>query len=754
MSQKQRPDRGCSALGLTLLIVLLAKGVGAQLCAFEPIIVASSKINGVEDTPLSVYEQWAMTDSTNGKLYGKSCANDGKNIPWNNITIMRTVFSIKYGKIWLAPGYTGCGLIIDGGSKFDQQMQGLTRVFSFISNVDGVNCIIRHLYFQGLPNANVMTQRNLYGEQPQLVIQVVPTCQKDFVPICTQGNPGSPRDCATEQRATQCTENGGFCATCVCSNVDTEGPFCGAEFTATFTSTTEIDLQAVDDLPFLQSCPYMSFVNRSSSQYLTSSSYFWTKSEGGPRCSALPIQNSPVLYTGSNAATQIFPVYMHPSYCGDGCAGYPISARLCLSSAGSYAYHIEDLETVDLVFNGIYINDLDFTNGMLQMSNFFGIPAGLIVGNFQGAGSINPPPAISSVSGTMGSYCAIAKPFSKCATSSSETFGNVPVLPADKMRLKIVATTVRPLNSAGQCDLSNQPQLACTLVNMQCSCRSQAYFVQGANRSVILFYELSSTVDNRTLETGYIDFNMYLATGATYDTVQGQMYADPGRVYSTALQQTIDWFPASPMTVTGVYNRSTEALQLEHIQTSPSVNPTMTLTVSAKYGTLSLEGSGSKLLVDTRTTKTIVGTVDEVNTAITMLKYSVPGANIFPYLNTITTVKGIQHQEVLSVEVFDTLNSSSKVHLNFSIVIVAVNNAPNIAIQSSYERAEQDQDFLVPNLVLSDPDADEILLGTSMLVRAFEHDKTASDLSFQVNQGPTEAVRYLCSWAASMGLLG
>ncbi|EKX35761.1 hypothetical protein GUITHDRAFT_118037 [Guillardia theta CCMP2712] len=694
-------------------MLLLAQGVDGQLCAFQPIIIAGSSISGVEDTPLSVYQQWtAIGGSAQGKLYSKSCANDGNYINWNNVTIMRAVFSVKYGKLWLAPGYPSCGVIIDQNTKFDTQMEALTRVFSFISNVDGVNCIIRHLYYQGLPNANQATQRNLYGEQPQLVIQVVPTCQHDFVPICIGAQPGSPSDCATQDKALKCAAGSGQCVSCTCSSVDTQPPFCGAEFTATFTSTTAINLSPVEDLPFLQSCPYMSLVNRSSLQYLTSPSDFWSKSEGGPRCSAVPIQSAPAVYTGSNAATQIFPVYMHPSYCGDGCAGYPINAQFCLPNAGSYAYHIEDLEAVDLMFNGIYINDLDFTTGQLQMSNFFVIPAGLIVGNFQGAGSITPPPAISSSSGTMGSYCAIAKPFSTCATAvSSSTFGNLPVLQADKMRLRIVATTVRPLNSAGGCDLSAQPQLACSLVNQQCSCRSQTYSVQGSNRSVILFYELFSTVDNNTLETGYIDFNMFQAAGSSFDTVNGQMFADPGRVYSAALQQSVDWFAASPMTVSGVYNRSTETLQLSNIKTSPQVNPTLTLTVAAKYGTLTLQGSGSKLVTDSRTMKTIEGTVDEVNLAISKLKYSVPGPSIFPYLNTMTSVNGVRHEEILSIDVFNTLNASSRVQLNFSIVIVAVNNAPNIAVQSSYEMARQDQDFLVPNLVLTDPDAEEILLG-------------------------------------------
>jgi hypothetical protein len=71
---------------------------------------------------------------------------------------VRAIFAVQYGKLWLANGFTSCGGIIGVGTTWAYS-ESLLQAFEMTQNVKIINCIVKHLMFQGLPNNNIVTSR-------------------------------------------------------------------------------------------------------------------------------------------------------------------------------------------------------------------------------------------------------------------------------------------------------------------------------------------------------------------------------------------------------------------------------------------------------------------------------------------------------------------------------------------------------------------------------------------------------------------
>jgi len=89
---------------------------------------------------------------------------------------IRITYSVQYGRLFLAEGYLNCNLVVDDAAfNFDTDVADVTRKsFSVVGTYDVVNCTMAYLRFQGLRFANKMTQLANYGKQPQVTVLVAP----------------------------------------------------------------------------------------------------------------------------------------------------------------------------------------------------------------------------------------------------------------------------------------------------------------------------------------------------------------------------------------------------------------------------------------------------------------------------------------------------------------------------------------------------------------------------------------------------
>ena len=213
-----------------------ASYAAARLVPFCPNFKAESIIHGVEDMPINVTAAWlAAGDETHGRLYSANCEQctklgcdyrtfqewDGAIDPGMAHSVVAK-FSVQYGKLWLAEGFTTCGGILSEGAGLDTYWEEQRQTHVLTQPVSIVNCMLKFLMFQGLPNRNIVTGGTQFqitaaihacmhaymhacvhacihtyymhtgraeSRIPAITISIEPTC-RDIPPTCKNGGTG------------------------------------------------------------------------------------------------------------------------------------------------------------------------------------------------------------------------------------------------------------------------------------------------------------------------------------------------------------------------------------------------------------------------------------------------------------------------------------------------------------------------------------------------------------------------------------
>ena len=292
---------------------------------------------------LPLDQAWiAAGDDSHGFLYSAGCTDcmlpscNKREIIWDPDIDpdmehpVRAIFGVQYGKLWLADGWTGCGSIIDSGAKFIES-ETLLQSFALTQNVKTINCIIRYLMFQGLPNTNVV-KASAESRMPKVQLTIAPTC-RDIPPSCEGGSGASNNIlCTTPASRQACADAGGTCVDCTC-NPDPDslaGPFCGAPFAMHEVSTTYLHLAERNDIPFLDSCPRMYLHPRDHAK--DGSSLAWYKADSRGYCDGVrltPKSSAHLLPSPPLQTTWTMPFLNTPQYPrADVLAGTDVMPRL------------------------------------------------------------------------------------------------------------------------------------------------------------------------------------------------------------------------------------------------------------------------------------------------------------------------------------------------------------------------------------------------------------------------------------------
>lgn len=232
-------------------------------------------------------------------------------------------------------------------------------------------------------------------------------------------------------------------------------------------------------------------------------------------------------------------------------------------------------------------------------------------------------------------------------------------------------------------------------------------------------------------ETGYLDLS-YESDDTINYVVTGTLAADEGKVSSLFRGPDIDWFPASPLKVSGSYSAESGRFFLK-ASTDPIMNPIYTVDVWSRFGSVFLPESpvtvsrGSETCVGedgaqrpASTCATVHGTINQVNQALSRVQYVVPTSH--PHLNTMSSTHSLYGpvEEYLRVRVNDkgasgvpcpacaTLDNS--LVLDFNVMIVSENDKPVLS-GPDYLTVVQNQDLRFPGLTVEDPDAADIVMG-------------------------------------------
>jgi hypothetical protein len=299
--------------GLVLALFCLASFQAALgvIKPFCPNFKSTSVIHGLEDNEINMTKAWqAAGDATYGTLYSAGC-NDcfveqckvKEEIVWDPEIdpqmehFVRAAFSVKYGRLWFANGWTTCSSIVENGYKAVYSEE-FVESFVLIQNVKAINCMLKYLLFQGLSNSNVVLSRAT-TKLPFVEIAIYPMC-RDVPPSC-EGGSGSSNNiiCTNPSSTNACQDAGGKCVTCVC-NPDRKawppkGPFCGSPFTGYQLSRTYVHLGEQNDLPYLASCPRMYLHPRSEKQPSITeknSHLSWNAKESKGLCDAMRVSRS------------------------------------------------------------------------------------------------------------------------------------------------------------------------------------------------------------------------------------------------------------------------------------------------------------------------------------------------------------------------------------------------------------------------------------------------------------------------------
>ena len=223
----------------------------------------------------------------------------------------------------------------------------------------------------------------------------------------------------------------------------------------------------------------------------------------------------------------------------------------------------------------------------------------------------------------------------------------------------------------------------------RCICKSKVYersVHQGQTAwSMVLFWQVADR-DNRSkvFETGYMDI-----TYTNQSIVDGTMWADPQILdyYSayTGGAGPFDWFRVSPLKLKGVVSTNVDVTTFTVDASTKMIhNPRFQVTLETKYGNLSLPNMNNLALSTpanlSRTRIFFEGTIDQVNEAIDVIEYRVPGP-VYPHFHTLSPQHSIYgHVEERLTLTIDDLGNAGRpskwgtvTSMEFNLVVSAVN---------------------------------------------------------------------------------
>lgn len=149
--------------------------------------------------------------------------------------------------------------------------------------------------------------------------------------------------------------------------------------------------------------------------------------------------------------------------------------------------------------------------------------------------------------------------------------------------------------------------------------------------------------------------------------IDGTLWADPQTLPYQSIPDgnglPFDWFRASPMSLRGkVASSDNDVYFTVDASTKPIVNPLFTMTLQAAYGNVSLPNNPSHTppIEQNRSMIKLVGTMSDLNAALSVVEYRVPGWP-FPNFHTMSNKHSIYGhvEEELSLKVDDGGNSGA-----------------------------------------------------------------------------------------------
>eukprot|EP00292_Cryptomonas_paramecium_P003688 CAMPEP_0113671916 /NCGR_PEP_ID=MMETSP0038_2-20120614/5962_1 /TAXON_ID=2898 /ORGANISM="Cryptomonas paramecium" /LENGTH=606 /DNA_ID=CAMNT_0000588105 /DNA_START=465 /DNA_END=2282 /DNA_ORIENTATION=- /assembly_acc=CAM_ASM_000170 len=594
---------------------------------------------------------------------------------------------------------------------------------------------MQYLTFQGLPNANLRTQQNLYGKQPIVQVTVTPIC------VYTTG--------------------------CTCPPVSLEGPYCGAPTNAYAQVQSEVYLDEVNDPPKLANCPvfYMSGTGQDPRS--------WNYTDAGPECARLPLSfYNTKKYLTFPPPAETFPTPLATSAPSDyialaaGASQVPptatvafdtLSANACPASEAAYVYTMADVpSSAKLNLAGVRVVDIDLDYGSISMDFTFRFPVGAAT-----AVDSNElkPLTLQSTSSSFFRYCSASVFGDGCASVRSESVGNMPVFPDKGLLFEVMGSSTRAMDSTtSACPYS----AACTnpdassAAGTPCNCRSRVVSLDATGfYTAYMFFNLSdgrtggSPVETGVLVARYGPTSVIAApswcssqgsANASVLGVDAVLTADLGFLPYLDTDGSIqmgDLYTATPMTVAGCYFPDTGSFLVRATTgTADYVIPTYSALVRAKYGKVELPNAAAATPVDGGG-MTVDGTLEDVNKALHWIRYVSPGNGF----NTMTS-RGDGSNGTYNESIVITVNDNgargsepftgaysaltparygsvaigTDTIFDFRVVVVAVNQPPTITITPPTGSpanlligTESTPLLLAPYLDASDPDADEIL---------------------------------------------
>ena len=492
-------------------------------------------------------------------------------------------------------------------------ISGNTEI-EMLGSVSQVNCVLESLVFQGFQNENEFIQLTRYGFQSRVNIVISPNC--DAV----------------------------------------QNPGCGQEFASSFSAVSIAVIAAVNDPPFLTTCP-RSFLKATGAVNIgglqvSNGSISWSNPVGQCRTVNLfPASDSPMIGNIPIPISLVQPYASGPAFCQVDSASQispPFCAStnqtVCLSDIRSFVYHIEDLINATLVLQGLRVWDVDIYTGDLALdvsvrflSNFETTPTlhgyiplhrfDICISFPLNCQTSNFPAVVFS--GSIDYYCARPKTShgpevtidcvknkncANCARSQFEVMGSLPFLntnPGLRINLSSFVLGSNPV---------------------------QNRYFQYDMKYVITEHASDTTLENGTLSLSFSCLNSTCSETQGSFTVQGLMTAEVGFSVTSAGTK-FDWYSASPMNVNGtyIYDQTSDSSPLFQVTVISYAVPIYNAAVTASFGNISIPSNQMPLLDNSAQSKGFNGRIDEINLALSEIEYRIPGP-VMPFINTMSSV--------------------------------------------------------------------------------------------------------------------
>ena len=266
---------------------------------------------------------------------------------------------------------------------------------------------------------------------------------------------------------------------------------------------------------------------------------------------------------------------------------------------------------------------------------------------------------------------------------------------------------------------------------------------QAAYEMILFFALVHRNNQSRVYETGYLKMRY------TNDTVlSGTMWNDPQTLeYDIDGNKPFDWFRASPLKLGGRIDQQrgiTNGIITFYVDASSKTitTPRFNLIASARYGNVTLPNTlPITPQYRNRTHVRIRGTMNELNAALSVIEYRVPGT-VLPHFNTLSknhSIYGNVSEELL-VQIDDGGNSGistsdgNTTSMTFNLVVVADNDPPDVSGPAGFTvTADENEWFSLKELNVHDVDATDRLQPAETLLSSGQTGIEITELRLQLS---------------------